>query len=180
MIRELKANLRAAERSDARFVWRLLNEPSVRDGWGMPGTLVSIHRVEQDIEQWLDRERSTGKPSGLVQETLDGEPIGLAIVLVDGYADASATISLAVEPGWQDQGYGRDALAALIDALSDEWRLQRIEVACEAGNERAAHLYESLGFVYEGTRRGATYLIGAFRDQRIYGLLATDPRPEPA
>jgi [ribosomal protein S5]-alanine N-acetyltransferase len=180
LIRGLKTNLRAVERSDARLVWRLLNEPAVQDGWGMPGTPVSIHRVEQDIEQWLEHERSAGRPSGLVLETLDGDPIGLAIILVDGYSGASATVSFAIDPGWQDQGYGRDALSALIDALFDEWRLHRVEVACEAGNERAAHLYESLGFVHEGTRRGATFLSGEFQDQRIYGLLATDPRPEPA
>jgi RimJ/RimL family protein N-acetyltransferase len=180
VIRGLNTNLRAAERSDARFVWDLLNEPAVQDGWGMPGTPISIHRVEQNIEQWLERERVADKPAGLIIETLDNEPIGLAIVLMDGYTGATGTLSLAIDPDWQDQGYGRDALTALIDTLLDEWRLHRIEVTCEAGNERAAHLYESLGFVHEGTRRGVTFLSGAYRDQHIYGLLATDPRPEPA
>ena len=180
MIRGLKTNLRAAERSDARFVWDLLNEPAVQDGWGMPGTPISIHRVEQDIEQWLERERVAGKPAGLIIETLDSEPIGVAIVLTDGYAGATGTLSLAIDPDWQDQGFGRDSLVALIDTLFDEWRLHRIDVACESGNDRAAHLYESLGFIHEGTRRGASFSSGAFRDQRIYGLLATDDRPEPA
>ena len=85
----------------------------------MPGTPVSIHRVEQDIEQWLEHERSAGRPSGLVLETLDGDPIGLAIILVDGYSGASATVSLAIDPGWQDQGYGRD-LSRRVRGLHDE------------------------------------------------------------
>ena len=180
MIRGLKTNLRAAERSDVRFVWDLLNEPAVQDGWGMPGTPISIHRVEQDIEQWLERERVTGRPAGLIIETLESEPIGVAIIVVDGYSAATSTLSLAIDPDWQDQGFGRDALAALLDALFDEWRMHRIEVACEAGNDRAANLYESLGFLHEGTRRGASFYSGTYRDQRIYGLLAIDPRPEPA
>lgn len=180
MIRGLKVNLRAVERSDARFLSTLLNLPSVQAGWGTAGVPVSIHRVEQDIEQWLEAERTTQRPAGLIIEVLDGEAIGGLVIIESSRAgECTATLSIAIHPDAQHQGYGRDALTATIDALFDDWNIHRIEMACEADNEPATHLYTSLGFVLEGTRRAATFMNGAFHDQHIYGLLATDPRANP-
>jgi diamine N-acetyltransferase len=182
VIRGEQTNLRAVERSDARFVCDLLNEASVQAGWGTSGVPVSIHAVEQQIEDWIERERLRGRPHALIIESLEREPIGLFIVaLSDRINQSMATVSVAIQTQSQGHGYGRDALTALIDALFDEWRIHRIQMTCEADNEPAAHLYESLGFHHEATRVEATYTGGSFRDQRVYGLLATDPRPgEPA
>ena len=178
MIHGLKSNLRAVERFDARFITDLLNQPSVQDGWGTAGVPVSIHRVERDIEQWLDTEWASSRPAAMIIESLESEPVGILIVTVSAQGNQNmATLSIAVYPDRQDAGHGRDALSALIAALFDEWRIHRIQVTCESGNERAAHLYESLGFTREATRVGATWTGGAFHDQHVYGLLSTDHRP---
>ena len=162
----------------AAHVADLLGEPSIQTGWGTAGVPVSIHRVEGDIEQWLEVERATERPAGLIIETLDAEAIGLLVIVSpDRVNPISVTLSIAVRPEWQGQGYGRDALTALIHALFDDWRVHRVELICEAANEQAAHLYQSLGFSRDGILRGATYVSGAFHDQHIYGMLETDPRP---
>lgn len=174
MIHGERTNLRAVERTDARFLRDLLNAPSVQAGWGTGGVPVSIHRVEQEIEGWIEAERVTQRPTCLIVETLDGAPVGAIVIRTEG---ATATLSIAIEPLSQRHGYGHEALTAVIEALFDEWRLHRIELSCETDNEHAAHLYESLGFTLEGARRGATFTGGEWRDQQLYGLLATDPRP---
>lgn len=180
MIHGIQTNLRAVERSDARFLCALLNEDSTQAGWGTTGVPVSIHAIEQEIEHWLEIERDTRRPHTLIIETLERESIGLVIVDCSRSPNQSAArLSLAIKPEWQRQGYGRDALTALIDALFDEWRIHRLEVQCEAGNDPAARLYESLGFMREATRRGATFTGGEFHDQHVFGLLETDPRPAP-
>jgi RimJ/RimL family protein N-acetyltransferase len=115
----------------------------------------------------------------MIIETLENDPVGLVIVDVSPRADQSmATLSIAIGAERQDAGLGRDALSALIAALFDDWRIHRIQMSCEEGNERAVHLYESIGFTREATRIGATWTGGAFRDQHIYGLLVTDQLPE--
>jgi RimJ/RimL family protein N-acetyltransferase len=179
VIRGLSINLRAAERSDARFLSDLLNQDSVQTGWGTASVPISIHRTEQDLERWLEIERTSQRPPCLIVETLKGEAIGVLVIVESSRVGQSmATLSIAIHPDRQDQGYGRDALAAVTEALFDDWNIHRIEMTCEADNLRAGHLYEALGFVREGTRRDATYMDGAYREQHLYGLLATDPRPE--
>ena len=178
MIHGLSTNLRAAERSDARFVRALLNDASVQAGWGTTGIPVSTHAVEQEIERWIEIERDSRRPHGLIIETLDGDSVGLLIVDLSSRPNQSmATISVAIAAGSQQQGFGRDALTVLIDALFDEWRIHRLQVAWEAANESAARLYASIGFVREATRRDATFTGGDFHDQHVYGMLSTDPRP---
>jgi RimJ/RimL family protein N-acetyltransferase len=179
VIHGFTTNLRAVERSDARFGSELLNQLSVQDGWGTSGVPVSVHRVEQDIEHWLEIELSTQRPACLIIETLEREPIGVLIIVVSARPDQSmATLSIALRPEWQSQGYGRDALVAITEALFDEWNVHRIQMTCEAGNDRAAHLYEAIGFVREATRVQATFMHGEYHDQHLYGMLSTDPRPE--
>ncbi len=181
MIRGVDTNLRAVERSDARFLRDLINEPSVTEGWGTSGVPVSLHRVETDIEGWLETERTTHRPAALIVETLDGAGVGLVLVDVSGRPNQSmATLSIAITGERQNAGLGRDALTTLIDALLDEWGIHRIQVRCEAGNERAIALYRSLGFHLDATRHKGTFTGGSFRDQHVFSLLATDARSESA
>jgi RimJ/RimL family protein N-acetyltransferase len=178
MIRGEKCNLRAVERSDARFLRDLLNTPTVQSGWGASGVPISIHRIEQEIEGWIEVERTTHCPAGLTVETLEGSALGVVLIQLSGPPQGSqATLSIAIEPLSQRLGFGRDALTSVIEALFDDWRVHRIEMACETDNEHATRLYQSLGFTLEGTRRAVTFTAGEWRDQQLFGLLATDPRP---
>jgi RimJ/RimL family protein N-acetyltransferase len=173
--------MRAVERSDARFICALLNDASVQYGWGTTGVPISLHRIERDLEAWIESERESNRPTGLIVESLEHEPVGLILVHLSSRPNQSmATLSIALQAEWQGMGFGRDALGALIDALFDEWRVHRVQLTCEADNERAARLYMSLGLHREATRREATWTAGEFRDQHVFGMLATDPRPERA
>jgi RimJ/RimL family protein N-acetyltransferase len=175
MIRGETCNLRAVERTDASFVRDLLNDPSVQAGWGTSGVPISIHRVEADIESWIEIERATRYPASLIIESLDGSALGIVVIQLS--EKFLATLSIAIEPLSQRHGFGRDALVAVIEALFDEWRVHRIEMSCEVGNLAAAELYLALGFTREAIRRGVTFSAGEWCDQQLFGLLATDPRP---
>lgn len=179
MIRGLQTNLRAAERSDARFLHDLLNDPAVGEGWGTFGVPVSLHRVESDLESWIEDERSSGRPSALIIATIDGEPVGVLLIDVsDRFNQSQARLSVAVAEGRRGEGLGQDALQAAIDALFNEWGIHRIEVRCEAGNAVANQLYMDLGFHLDATRGKGTFTGGEFRDQHVYSLLSTDVRDD--
>ena len=177
MIQGILTNLRAVERSDARFLYALLNQPTVQDGWGVTGVPVSVHVIEADIEQWVSTEQETGRPVGLIVETLDAEPVGCLIVHISPrFNQSMATLSIAIASDEQGKGYGRDALTSLVEAMIHEWGIRRIQVSCEVANVGAIALYESIGFTREATKRRATYSGGEHTDQHVYSLLSTDSR----
>ena len=176
MIRGEHTNLRAVERTDAPALFSLLNDAQVLLGWGMPGLIRSRARVEAEIEGWLEEERQRFRPPALVIETLDGAFAGLVLIRAELPHGHTAELSIAIAPGHWHQGLATDALSTILDALFDDWGTHRVQLRCEAGNERAIALYERLGFRLEGTLRGATYLGGRFSDQLVFGLLSTDER----
>ena len=76
---------------------------------------------------------------------------------------------LAVDPARRRQGVGR----ALIDAAEAEARgrgAQRLTLRVLAHNEAARRLYDSAGFVVEGTLRGEFFLDGAYVDDLFMAL----------
>jgi RimJ/RimL family protein N-acetyltransferase len=169
--------LRPVERADTSVLHALLNDERVLLGWGMPGGIRSSARLEAEIEGWLERERHERRPATLVIETLDGDFAGLILLQCDASSPHAVELSIALDPAHWHRGLATDALRTLVDVLFDEWRLHRVQLRCEAGNERASALYERLGFRLEGTLRDATFTAGRFTDQHVYGLLSTDERP---
>lgn len=93
-----------------------------------------------------------------------GALVGFAAVrVVVGEAELDA---IAVEPDARRAGRGTALLVAVIDALRSE-RVARLVLEVRAGNVPARSLYERLGFVADGVRRGY-YESGD--DALLYGL----------
>jgi RimJ/RimL family protein N-acetyltransferase len=69
------------------------------------------------------------------------------------------------------KGFGKEALKMLIDFGFYEFNLHRIQLNVIAYNERAIGLYESLGFVKEGSYREFINRGGKRVDLYLYGLL---------
>ena len=92
----------------------------------------------------------------LVVAMVDSEVVGLLDFLGGSYGeDAHAgEFGLSVAREYRGRGIG----SALIEALMD-WApahgVRRIQASTWSNNPRASRLYERLGFVCEGVRRGA-------------------------
>ncbi len=73
-------------------------------------------------------------------------------------------LEVMVSPELRGRGIGRALMVAAV-AWAERSPLQKLALAVFADNERAVHLYRSLGFVQEG-RRVAEYLLedGSTRD----------------
>ncbi|ADV67061.1 GNAT family N-acetyltransferase [Deinococcus maricopensis] len=74
------------------------------------------------------------------------------------------------------RGYGTEATRAVVQYAFDVVRLHRLSLGVYAFNPRARRTYENCGFVHEGTERHALHWEGAWVDQHLMGMLATDPR----
>ena len=175
MIRGELTNLRAIERPDAAALFRWFNDQEVVRFWGFGEGIVSLNRVQADIESWQEDEARFDRPTALMIETLEGEAIGVAILTEERRQDRCVELSVLIgEPNRWGAGLGSDALSALVDACFAQWGMHRIAARSEIGNERAHRWLRRAGFRAEGTLREASFFDNAFHDQLLFGLLASD------
>lgn len=78
---------------------------------------------------------------------------------------------IVIHQGWQGSGLGRALIECLIGWARQQAGLDRLELRVTEGNSIARALYESLGFVEEGRRKGAIRSeSGARRDDVLMAL----------
>jgi ribosomal-protein-alanine N-acetyltransferase len=115
------------------------------------------------------------KPSGICVGAFQGERM-LGYLIVARYVDAWHVMNIAVDADQRGRGVARQLLEHLFTATTaDRDRGYTLEV--RVSNAVAIHLYESLGFVPTGVRRGY------YTDNREDALIMWrdhDPAAEPA
>jgi ribosomal-protein-serine acetyltransferase len=79
----------------------------------------------------------------------------------------------------QGKGLMTRACAALIDHAIHDQGLNRVEIRAATGNVRSRAVAERLGFTLEGVIRDGEWLYDHFVDIAVYGLLASEWRPDP-
>lgn len=86
---------------------------------------------------------------------------------------------LLARPDLYDRGLGTEATALVLEHAFSTVGIHRIELEVIAGNDRARHVYEKVGFVYEGTKRESLRWDGSYLDVHVMSLLADEWRPDP-
>jgi RimJ/RimL family protein N-acetyltransferase len=99
----------------------------------------------------------------------DGELIGDLAVGLDA-TGSLATIGYTLRADRQGQGFGIEAVGALIDALFERGS-HRVSATLDPENVASAMLLERLGFRYEGRAIGAAFVRGAWLDDDRYAIL---------
>lgn len=83
-------------------------------------------------------------------------------------------IGVSVHAGWRRRGVARRLLEVAIEHARAAPELRRLSLDVFAGNTAAIRLYESLGFLHEGRRRGHVRLDDGDEDVLLMGLLLED------
>jgi ribosomal-protein-alanine N-acetyltransferase len=110
------------------------------------------------------------KPSGICLGAFQGEDM-LGYLIVARYVDAWHVMNVAVDPAWRGRGVARSMLERLF-VLTDGDSERGYTLEVRVSNHTAIHLYESLGFVATGVRRGY------YTDNREDALIMwRDPEP---
>lgn len=106
---------------------------------------------------------------------------GLRVVgwadIVPGWAHAIAhcgTLGMGVLPDYRGRGIGESLLRACL-AKARTRGITRVELAARADNARAIRLYERLGFVREGVKRGAMRYDGVDHDCLMMAWVSGTP-----
>lgn len=88
--------------------------------------------------------------------------------------NSRAEFAIGLHPDSRGRGAGRMAMVEILKIAFDELGLNRVFLTVLDNNERAIHLYESLGFSHEGTLRQHVKTLHGFSDWRVYGILKSE------
>lgn len=169
MLRGEKVALRPVEREDLKRLhelWQDVELAMLAGGAWSPWPLAA---EEKDFDKHLEDEDK----SDFVIEA-DGKVIGdIGLHREDrNRRDGTASMGVSIlDREYLGKGYGRDAIAVLLDWAFRIQNYRRIWLETLGRNERAIRCYRSLGFVEEGRLRQHAYSNGAYDDVICMGLL---------
>lgn len=167
MIQGNKIRLRALERDDLPHFVRWINDPEVRRFMNMRYPL-SMTEEEKWWEGHLERENDFI----FAIEAQDGVYIGNIGLHSIQRENRKAMLGIIIgDRAYWGQGYGTDAIRALLGWAFDYLNLNRVYLTVYAYNRRAIRCYEKCGFRYEGAMRQARYSDGQYHDEWMMGIL---------
>lgn len=163
MIRGERVVLRPVEEADHRLIQAWQNHPEVWFwmDYEQPFSL-------DDIAESEARAREEGVPFVI---EVDGRSIGR--IGLNGFRVRDRICSLYVFVGEPDEvgnGYGGEAIRALLSYAFERYDLARIELWSLARNERAIHAYEGCGFRVDATLPARSYKDGEWHDRVIMSV----------
>jgi len=82
----------------------------------------------------------------------------------------SATIGIALARQYQNNGYGREAINWMLDWAFRHGGLHTVRIGTFSYNERAAHLYKSVGFTLDGRMRDAKRFNRQWYDELLFSM----------
>ncbi len=160
--------LRAREPEDEPLHFRWFNDPEVTEYLGRryPESHASTFERLKPSEKW-------GRSAGFSVERLDdGRCIGEVFLgsLSDENRSGRLGIAIGDRASW-DGGFGTDTMRTVCRFGFEMMNLHRIELAVDADNARARHVYEKVGFRVEARLRDGRYKSGRYRTDLLMGLL---------
>ena len=154
MPREYDLLLREAEASDAELLTDFLSQIGQESDYTTldeEGVMMSV----QQMAEFLDLQASLENRISILA-FLDENLAGLINITADRHA----------------QGLGRILMEEAIDWASQSGVIRKLALSVQVRNERAVHLYQSLGFEIEGLQKRGAYLDeGKFLDVYLMGKL---------
>lgn len=149
-------------------VWR--NHPDVRR-WCRQWGLIN----DREQAQWF-ASMSDDKSMAMYALACGDKIIGACGLTSICWINRRAEFSLYVDPDKRRKGYARAGLTLLLYHGFNDMNLNRIWGETFDGNP-AARLFESLGFVKEGTRKEFYFKDGKYIDAHLYSVSRGDLKP---
>jgi diamine N-acetyltransferase len=146
--------------------------------------IVALERTpgaRQFVGQWTEeRHRATlagADARYLVSES--GSGALQAYVILRGLSEESGAIELKrIVVAETMRGLGRRVLIEVIRMVFEDFHAHRLFLDVYEDNARARHLYESLGFAYEGTMRDGARRDETYCDLRLMSMLESEYRAQ--
>lgn len=168
----MNVTIRQARPEDAAAIIAYLRRVFAEPGINLITMADEFHPTVESEARLINEMHRSGNSLFLVAES-EGLMVG-QLTLEGGKrrnVRHAATLGITVADGWRGQGIGRRLMERAIDWSQAGGVLSRIELHVFTRNTNAIRLYESCGFVAEGTRRRAVFRDGQYLDDMVMGLL---------
>lgn len=162
-------DLRTIEREDLSFLQTYVNHPTVwrRIGRPDPVTAADEQRFYEDVV--------CGDDGVHLLVTTDVEtPVGIVSLTGIEPRYRRGELGYWIAPPEQNQGYGSEAAAMLVEHGFRDRGLHRIDARVFASNVASQQLLASLGFDRDGRLRDAAFVDGSYEDVFWYGVLQSE------
>jgi RimJ/RimL family protein N-acetyltransferase len=170
MLKGNKVILRAVEREDLKRLHALERNVELAllaDGDWQP---VPLGQWERNFDKQLE---DTDKVHFVIEA--DGMVIGGIGLHHSSRRHAVTSFGIGIyDPDYIGNGYGRDAIEALLPWVFHIQNYRRIWLETSSTNQRAIRCYRAVGFVEEGRLREHEFLDGKYIDSVLMGLLRTE------
>lgn len=167
MIKGAKTCLRALERDDLPHFVRWINDPETRRFMMMRFPLSMTEE-----ENWWESFSTRQNDYIFAIEAGDGTYIGNIGLHGIERENRRALLGIIIgEKAYWGQGYGTDAIQAMLGWAFGYLNLNRVSLTVYAYNERAIRCYLKCGFRHEGAMRQARYVDGQYYDELMMGIL---------
>lgn len=167
MIRGSKTRLRALEHDDLPHFVRWINDPETRRFMAMRYPL-----SQAEEEKWWQGRLEREEDHIFAIEAEDGTYIGNIGLHSISHENRQAMLGIIIgEKSYRGQGYGTDAIGAMLRWVFEYLNLNRVYLTVYAFNERAIRCYEKSGFRHEGSMRQARYTEGQYFDELMMSIL---------
>jgi RimJ/RimL family protein N-acetyltransferase len=174
-----RLRLRPPEPADAAALLAVFADPAVTRYWSSP-PWTAIDQAEAQISaDAADLAEGTAMRLAIVPAVparagADGPLLGTVSLFHLDPGNRRAEIGYALgRPAW-GQGYGQEAVRALVGHAFGALDLNRLEADVDPRNQASARLLERLGFRPEGLLRERWIVAGEVSDSAVYGLLRAE------
>jgi RimJ/RimL family protein N-acetyltransferase len=172
--------LRAIERDDLPLLCAYNNDLAVElAGGGDPPMPQSLARLQAEFDASAAKGGRDGAAFAIVA---DGKFIGQCGLHGHSETDNHTELGITIgDRAYWNRGYGREALALLLDYAFRLRNWRRVWLRVWGHNERAIRAYRAVGFVEEGRLRSHVWSAGAYYDLVLMGILRDEwqARQEP-
>ncbi len=166
--------LRRAVRKDAEPMFRnWASDPEVTKFLTWPAHS-SIAVSEMVIESWIQEYEKDNYYQWMIVLKEIGEPIGSISVVRQNDRVEEAEIGYCIGARWWHQGIVSEALAAIIEYLFTEVRLNRICARHDPNNPHSGDVMRKCGMTYEGTTRSSDRNNQGICDAALYAILRSE------
>lgn len=104
----------------------------------------------------------------------DDEYLGTISLKNMNLIDRNAEYAISLRPQMQCRGIGIEATQKLLAIAFDQLELEKVYLNVLIENEKAIHMYEKCGFVFDGLMRNHICMQGTYRTLKCYSILRSE------
>lgn len=168
----MSIRIREAQPADAAAIISYMQQMAAEPNITVPLTPGEFNPTVEQEQQLISDFAERPNCLFLLAE-VDGQIVG--VLTCEGskrrVLQHATTVGISVAHDWRDRRVGRQLMQAAINWARHSAVVTRIELTVYATNERAIHLYTSLGFEREGYHRHTHHQHGDYIDSISMALL---------